>query len=337
MEIRIWFNHWFSSAYFLINLIRNYDSCRYYVLGSNENEHSVVKLACDEWYREDKRGSDDAYVQYCLRFCEEHNVDVFVPKRGLQSVCRSAQAFADIGTKLFVPDDNGLVEALSDKSQTYQLVRNICPECVPPYEVVDSAEKFGPALARMAAITDRICMKRVVDEGALSFRVIYDETPENRARYQNLRTYLSYEEAQQLIAGDDFDPPLMLMPYLLSPEVSVDCLATAQGVIAIPRFKLGGRMEEIRFDAGITGFCERILRGLSLTMPCNLQFRFLNERPYLLEINTRMSGGLQLSCLASGVNIPGIAMNQLYGIEKAWRITPAGRRVSYVEMPVILE
>ena len=34
---------------------------------------------------------------------------------------------------------------------------------------------------------------------------------------------------------------------------------------------------------------------------------------YLLEINSRMSGGLQLSCKATGINIPSIAINQLLG------------------------
>jgi hypothetical protein len=49
-----------------------------------------------------------------------------------------------------------------------------------------------------------------------------------------------------------------------------------------------------------------------------------------------MSGGVQMACAASGVNIPDIAVNKLLGIRKPWTIQKEERFVTYVETPVIL-
>ena len=58
--------------------------------------------------------------------------------------------------------------------------------------------------------------------------------------------------------------------------------------------------------------------------------------PYLLEINTRMSGGLQMGCLAAGVNIPNIALNKMFGCDIDWTMDRTEKTVSYIELPQII-
>ena len=70
-----------------------------------------------------------------------------------------------------------------------------------------------------------------------------------------------------------------------------------------------------------------------MEFPCNIQFKLEGDEPYLLEINTRMSGGLQMSCLAAGVNIPNIALNKLLGRDIPWSLRRENKLVSYIEMP----
>lgn len=65
-----------------------------------------------------------------------------------------------------------------------------------------------------------------------------------------------------------------------------------------------------------------------LECPCNIQFKYLDDIPYFLEINTRMSGGIQMSCLASGVNIPNLAINKLLGRKKDWNNNKEGKCIS---------
>ena len=77
---------------------------------------------------------------------------------------------------------------------------------------------------------------------------------------------------------------------------------------------------------------------LKLKMPMNIQFKLNNDKLYLLEINPRMSGGLQLSCAATDINMPSIAFNQMFGIEKAWKYPDfISRKVAHIETPICLD
>lgn len=71
-------------------------------------------------------------------------------------------------------------------------------------------------------------------------------------------------------------------------------------------------------------------------MALQYQFKYLDGIPYFLEVNTRMSGGVQMACMASGVNIPSIAVNKLLGIEKEWTVRKDAVYVTHVETPVVL-
>lgn len=81
---------------------------------------------------------------------------------------------------------------------------------------------------------------------------------------------------------------------------------------------------------------ECILGSTNLRFPCNIQFKLMEKVPYLLEVNTRMSGGLQMSCLAAQVNIPNIALNKLLGRDIDWTMDRTEKTVSYIELPQII-
>ena len=100
--VRIWMNHWFSTAYNIVNLIKQ-DDPEFFVIGSNENVGSPIRTVCVEWYHEPTL-KDDTYVDYCVEFCREHHVDVFLPRRGMLDISKHIQRFASIGTKIMVDD-----------------------------------------------------------------------------------------------------------------------------------------------------------------------------------------------------------------------------------------
>lgn len=70
----------------------------------------------------------------------------------------------------------------------------------------------------------------------------------------------------------------------------------------------------------------------------NIQVKYKDGKPKLLEINPRMSGGLHYSCLA-GINMPYRAVKVLIMGNKAIeRIEPHfGIKSSYLEKEVILK
>ncbi len=334
----VWFNHWFSTAYHLINMMRECvpSDCRF--IGSGTANVSVFRTACDEWYSEPVGISDEEYVQYCIDFCKEHNVDVFVPRRGLVAIIDRAADFEALGVKLFADKRADIAVQLDDKVQTYELLKDIVPDCIPPIFEAHSLEEFKAAYETLQKDWDRVCYKLTIDEGARSFRVIDSRIETLSALYAKPGSKITYNAACSVLSEYDFSIPMLVMPYLGGWEISADCLATAQGNLIIPRYKTGKRYSIVKFEKEIMDTCSKIMDTLQLKMPMNIQFKCDGDRPYLLEINPRMSGGLQLSCKATGINLPAVALSQLLGEELKWSYPDiTEQRVAHIESPICLD
>lgn len=325
-KIRVWFNHWFSTAYHIINLMKTDEELDFLVFGSNEREDSVIKLACDRWFVEPRFENDAQYVDYCLEFCADNGIDVFIPRRGMRAICRELEKFEKLcGVRVLTERDYSKLSMLNDKNLAYAALSERKFPNLPDTIAVNCVDEFELAYKKLKTDENRVCVKLAKDEGAVSFKVIDDNEGGHKISYTNLVKALS--------ARCD---NLLVMPYLTGCEVSVDCLRTLHGDIFVPRYKTDGRAEEIRYDNEILDLSAKFTNEFALTAPFNIQFKYHNGVPYFLEVNTRMSGGIQFSCLAAGVNIPNIAVNQLIGINKTWSLTKKNCKVSYIETPVIL-
>ena len=333
--IRVWFNHWFSTVYGIIELMKKDEKETIYVIGTNGQRDSVIQKVCDEWYEEPKLYGEE-YIQFCLDFCKEHKIDVFVPRRCMTHISLNKSRFEEIGVKVLV-DDYKAISILESKGDTYSYFKGYENLKIPDYRTVTTAAEFARAYKELSAEYEQICVKFVRDEGAMSFRKISN----NLNAFERLKIYqgtsISYNDLYSALSEKDKFDELMVMPYLAGEEVSVDCLRTDSGTIAIPRIKSQMRHERIVFFINIISMTANVLHKLSLEYPCNVQFRYHNGELYLLEVNTRMSGGLQMSCLAAGVNIPNIALNKLLGNEINWSIDDESEKVvSYIEIPKII-
>lgn len=331
--MRIWFNHWFSTAYYIIGLMKEgRDDC--VIIGSSRNPDSVIKLACDEWYSEPDNISDEEYIDFCLDFCKRHSIDVFVPRRCMALIGANSGKFQAHGIRLLTDTDNEAVSILQNKTAAYRYLSDVIPENIPMYFEVNSSEEFLTAYEKITAEYDRACFKLAADEGATSFRVIDNSMRGAMGLYRAPGLKISIESAMEIMNEYDFKSPILAMPYLCDTEVSCDCLALPTGNVIIPRYKSNGRVYTIKCEERIMNACERILQKTGLSMPCNIQFKFHGETPYLLEINTRMSGGVQLSCAGTGINIPKLALKKLLGetAEAEWDKKEC--KVSYVEYPL---
>ena len=126
------------------------------------------------------------------------------------------------------------------------------------------------------------------------------------------------------------------MPYLPGEEISVDCLQTRIGLLMLPCVKDATRVERLTFRSDILEKTQEIYDTVKLEWPCNIRFKYLDGEPWFLEVNTRMSGGVPMACAAAGVNLPGIAVHKLLGMEMDWTVCREEKYVTHVEMPVIL-
>lgn len=331
--IRIWMNHWFNTAYNIVNLIKQ-DNPDFYVIGSNEVFGSPIRTVCDEWYHESAMKADE-YVDFCLNFCQTHKIDIFIPRRGMLEISKNKQRFEEIGTKVMV-DDYGLISILNHKDEAYKLFKKEQIGVVPNYRLVTNAEEFVQGYKALSEEYKQICFKFVRDEGGKSFRLIDNTCTGYSLLHKKYASRLTYASALEALSERDSFSPIIMMPYLPDEEVSVDCLKTNSGIIMIPRIKGSTRIEKIRYDKNILSTCERFFERIPLEQPCNIQFKYLDGIPYMLEVNTRMSGGVQMACLGSGINIPSIAVNKLLGIEIPWINNQEEKQVSHIEIPVII-
>ncbi len=334
--MNIWWNHWFSTAYHLINLMR-ISQPDMYVIGSNSNPDSVYKLVCDEWYTEPVISDAEEYVAFCIDFCREHNIDVFVPRRNLTAIVRHRAEFDNIGTRLLANTDETSVALADDKIASYRYLQSEgLSDIVPEFYSCTNAAEFKAAVERLQSAGYRACYKLSVDEGAVTFHVI--EKEKDHSIYKTSISRISYDDALQTAVGFSFKIPIIVMPYMDEPEISVDCLKTDTGLIAVPRYKLQGRVSEVRFDADVIELVIGVSELFNFYMPYNVQFRWLDGKPRLLELNPRMSGGLQLSWIATGINIPQLALYKLTGQKLSWtRPNFIGKKVTYIETPLIVE
>lgn len=335
--MRIWFNHWFSTAYHLINMIKTGDPGKFFFVGSSTNREAIYKRACDEWYYEADGLTPKEYIEFCLSFCKEHEIDIFVPRRFLVEIVKNAEKFDKIGVKLFADICADTIEMLDNKISTYEFFRTLDPKYVPEVRIARSIEEFTAAYEELRDRVSRVCYKLVVDEGARSFRVIDDRIERASALLEKPGAKITWSAAQKVLAQYDFSNPMLLMPYLSGVEISADCLATPSGNLIIPRYKTTKRYSEIIFNADVMEECSRMMDKLSLKMPLNIQFKKEADKLFLLEINPRMSGGLQLSCEATGLNVPSIAINQLLGVERSWKYPDiSAQKVAHIETPICL-
>lgn len=331
--VRIWLNHWFSTAYNIIQLIKR-DDPDFAIIGSNANPQSPIMTVCDEWYLEPSL-PDDEYIEYCLKFCRDHAVDVFMPRRGALIISKEKKCFDEIGIKVMV-EEYEIMNALNHKERAYRLFKEKGIGQIPDYDVVTTVDQFKASYCRLAEKYGRVCFKFVKDEGGKSYRLIDNDRHGYSALFKKITTRMTYDDAVSALSERVTFSPMIVMPYLPGDEVSVDCLQTEQGLIAIPRIKDTTRIEKIRYDETILEYCNEIYKALPLNNPCNIQFKYLGETPYFLEVNTRMSGGIQMACSASGVNIPNIAVNKLLGINKSWLNKREQKNVCHIEIPLVL-
>ena len=333
--MRIWFNQWFSTAYHLIELMRAGSPGKFTFVGSSANPNALYRLVSDEWYTEPALPVSEEYVEYCLEFCKAHHIDVFFPRRALTLLSRYREEFLAAGTKLAVGSDYKIMRLLDDKAATYAFFEARDASLVPAHLIAGTYEEFCAAYESLRPHCRRVCYKLTKDEGAETFRVIDDTLLRSGDVRRKPGMKLTWDMARTVVRGYDFSVPFMLMPYLEGQEISVDCLRTPGEEIIIPRFKTNHRYSEVRFDEEIVEKCRTMMNLLQIDVPINIQFKGDGEKYCLLEINPRMSGGLQLSCLATGINVPDIAVHQLLGEEKPWQYPDRQKiyRVANLETP----
>jgi biotin carboxylase len=324
---RIWFNRNYATTYHVVGMLReNPDRRPVHVTATHVDPDSPVLAAADDAFVEpDELGADD-YVAWALEFAHTHRIDLLVPRLYAAELAAHRDEFVAMGTTLMAaPADT--IRLFENKVLAYEAAKQL-GLTVPPYRVARTGTELRDAYADLTAelsgVVAQICVKPVAGAGGAGYRRLTTGVPElslfagePRARADLDLPCAALDAAAQRA---EFASPLLVMPYLTGPEISVDCLADTDGrtLAAIGR----GRDDPGRADVGGTErrrvivddpvarhTAETLNRAHRVAYLSNTQVRYwqgpgdTSPRAYLLELNTRMAGGLSQTSLA-GVNLP---------------------------------
>lgn len=332
--MNIWFNRWFSTAYHLIEKIKdNPNNEQFTIFGTHPNIDAVYLQVCDHVEQEPDISGED-YLNWCLGFVQKHSIDIFIPRKENVLIAQHLDLFAEYGVKVLVCPDAELMEMMDNKRLMYENIHNKGIVAVPHYRVVTNVLDFIHAYNELSEY-GKVCFKPVIGEGASGFRVIDEKADDIENIFGGVNHKISLYRAIQLLSKLDTFPELMLLEYLDGYEYSIDCLAYDGKLLsAVPRKKAGGRIRVLENNEELLQMAEAFVQEYNVPYIFNIQVKYKDGVPKLLEVNPRMSGGLHLTC-ASGVNYPYEAVRLLIDEHAAPFQPKLGIKLSQLEQEIV--
>jgi biotin carboxylase len=308
--MRVWFNRTFSSVYAAIDLIREADTDgRFHIIHSNPNARTPAARLAHEFHPEPTGLSADDYVAWCLAFCREHRVDIFVPGREATVLAGVAARFAEAGTRILSVASEPALQLIHDKARFY--AETELPNApVAEFRRFEDAAGFEDAYDNLRRRHAKLCVKPSHSIYGLGFAVLDEERNAAQLLMAGAEYHVSLADFRRGLTEMGSFRTMLLMEYLDGREYSVDCVGEhGRLVTAVVRRKSSGPGAGQRIDqrADILEATAQLCSTHGLNGIFNVQFRESAGKPRLLEINPRMSGGIGMACLA-GPNLPYIAL-----------------------------
>ncbi|MFC4375693.1 ATP-grasp domain-containing protein [Nocardia halotolerans] len=315
-------------------LRENPDGVEVAIYASNVDPSATALSVSDVSAIEPRNVSNAEYAQFALDFCRTHRIDVLIPPRRLDALADRAADFAAIGTSLMCSPP-WAVRALTDKVRTYEIA-GAAGVPVPPWREARDADEFRTAVDELSLSGETLCIKPSGEFSAFGFRIL-DDRPLAMADLRVAPEPVASVEAvaaamRRAAEQGEFVPPLLVMPFLEDPEISIDCLSAPGGelLMGIARAKQG-RFRLLLDDPTLVEIARRIVQHFELAYLTNVQLRYRAGEPVLLEVNPRPSAGLFHTAFAD-VNLPWAAVQLLLRGDSGLRRSPRlGARLAVAE------
>ncbi|MFJ1704583.1 ATP-grasp domain-containing protein [Kitasatospora sp. NPDC088346] len=308
--VRVWLNRTYSENVFFIDQLRAAPR-PVEIHATHTDPDSPVLAAADFGSLEPDRLSPEAYVEFALEFCARRQIDVFVPRVGQLAVAVRRRDFEAVGTALVCPSA-AAIAVFESKTDGYAAMDTIGLP-TPLWRHVRTAEELLAAVEEIEADGGRPCLKPATGAGGEGFRILTREPFGLRRLAGAPDATVQLDQVAAALAASGGSADLLVMPYLDGPEVSVDCLATADGrlLTAVGRAKRG-RRRHFTTDPAYLEPTRRLIEAFGVSYLSNVQFRHHRGRPVVLDVNTRPSGGLHQLRLC-GLNLPWAAVQLALG------------------------
>jgi carbamoylphosphate synthase large subunit len=308
--MRVWFNRTFSSVYAAIGLIREADlEGRFHLIYSNANPHAAAARVAHQFFVEPTGLDNEEYIDWCLAFCREHQVDIFIPGRLSTELASAHARFEAQGTRVLSAATREQLDLIHDKARFYATT-DLAAAPVAEFRVFENIAQFDAGYAELRARHPKLCVKPSRSVYGLGFAILDEERSSAALLLAGAQYHIGLDDMRRGLAELGDCRTMLLMAYLDGVEYSVDCVGD-QGrlVAAVARKKpmQAGRGQLIDMRDDILQASAELARIHGLNGAFNVQFREGDGKLHLLEINPRMSGGIGMACVA-GPNLPWIAL-----------------------------
>jgi len=308
--MRVWFNRTFSSVYAAIELIREADvDGRFHIIYSNANPHATAGRVAHEFHEEPTGMDTDTYIQWCLDFCREHKVDIFIPGKESTTLAGKHALFEAQGTRVLSAGTPAALELIHDKARFYAET-DLPGAQVADFRIFENVAQFDAAYAELRQLHPKLCVKPSHSVFGLGFAILDEERSSAALLLAGAEYHIGLADMRRGLAELGEFRTMLLMEYLDGHEFSVDCVGdNGRLVAAVARKKpkKAGRGQLIDMRQDIMDATAKLTRDYGLNGCFNVQFREGGEQLRLLEINPRMSGGIGMACVA-GPKLPWIAL-----------------------------
>lgn len=335
-KTRVWLNKGFSSAWHLARSIREADvEGRFCLLISHDDERFPAYELADESFRDYSTADSEAYALWALEECRARRVDLFWPTRGCRAVARIAERFARIGTRLMICADADVLDCLDHKGQ---FLDSLHGSGLPlgGYRRVADVEGFQRACEELSREGQRLCIKPCKGIYGQGFRILGSADDLDHSHRSHA---VDLPDLQAVFEQPDVAEHLV-MTYLPGPEYSVDCLSHRGRLVCCTIRRKGKATRSWQYvceDEDLRAQVSVLAERFGLDGQFNAQFRCLDGRPVVLEINARPSGGIRYA-LTTGVAYPYWALRLAMGDDPS--LVPAPRTgywVGEVREAVVLD
>jgi hypothetical protein len=336
--MRVWFNKTFStinSVFKAIHLAFPADEIS--LICTHTHGNAAAFLAADECHIEPSDLTDFAYLEWCVNFCQQNNIQLFWPGKEATLISQHHDLFLATGTQVLSVADYETLTLLHNKAAFYSHLNPAIAQTM-DFIAVNNANEFDLAVTKLSKTHQRLCIKPATSVFGLGFRILDTQGDSINQLLSGIEYQIPLQELRLGMKNTPEFDTLLVMEHLGGHEWSVDC-AGRQGELlcAVQRKKplLAGHGQTIDNNADIQGMVTRLTAHYQLNGLFNIQFKEGRQGVRLLEINPRPSGGFGMACL-SGANLAKIALQSIKGDIIQTAVIQYGLKISEINMPVIL-
>jgi hypothetical protein len=279
----------------------------------------------------------DERIEWVLRTARAQSIKVVVAGRAGGTYEAHRAAFEAAGITLVTGGVGPRTfELVDDKARFTLEAERVGLACIPAITVVN-AEQLRAAYAAFRP-GGEVCIKPVVGiygqgfwrfkEGVDPFRCF--ENPD--ARQVDFETY------HDIFGAASEREPMLVMPYLPGSECSVDMVCEAGKVVAYVGRRKADVHQAFERDTAATDLAIAAAEHFGCDGIINVQTRDdADDRPHLLEINPRYSGGIGYT-RETGMNLAGIFATRRLGVPEPPRdwISGVSVKAITVAVPVLI-